>query len=357
MPKRTPPAPSPKARLGVYIAGGAFVVLLCAFVALSWWQRPLVDEALAEADDVPPEQVWIPGGSFVMGNDAPAHDAADERPAHEVIVNGFFLDKTEVTNGQYAAFVKATGYVTVAERTPRREQYPNADPDLLVPGSAVFVPVQASTDPREWGTPHPPWWQYVPGANWRHPDGPKSSITGRKNYPVVQIAWTDAVAYCEWAGKRLPTEAEWEFAARGGLKQQQYCWGGDVQGQGGVWRANTFQGEFPHGDTAADGYAGLAPVAQYPPNGYGLHDMSGNVWEWCADWYDSKYYTSAPKENPKGPAEGEQDGTQPQRVRRGGSFLCTDSYCRRYVPSARDKNPEDSGASHTGFRCVKDKSQ
>jgi formylglycine-generating enzyme required for sulfatase activity len=327
------------------------VGLLVTLVAISLPKSEF--DPLAEAETDSMRMVRIPGGTFLLGND---DGAEDERPAHEVFVKSFLMDETEVTNAQFAAFVKATGYVTIAEQQPDPSKYPMADPRLLKPGSATFVPVRCSTDPRTWETPHPPWWQYRIGANWRQPDGPGSSLRGKMNHPVVHIAWTDAAAYAAWAGKRLPTEAEWEFAARGGQVRQEYCWGTTPQGAEGRWFANTFQGDFPHGDTGADGFVGLAPVKQYPPNGYGLYDISGNAWEWCADWYDSTYYARSPRENPQGPETGEPEpgGTQPQRVRRGGSFLCADGYCRRYVPNARDKNPEDSGASHTGFRCVKD---
>jgi formylglycine-generating enzyme required for sulfatase activity len=296
--------------------------------------------------------VWIPGGKFVMGDPtSPDHDA----PPHEVGVGGFWMDETEVTNAQFAKFVEATGYVTVAERTPTREQYPNAAEDMLAPGSAVFIPVKASTDPRAWETPHPPWWQYTKAANWRHPEGRGSSIEGKENYPVVQIAWEDAQAYCDWAGKRLPTEAEWEFAARGGLDRKPFAWGDATQGAAGHWHANTFQGVFPERDSGADGFTSVSPVKSFPPNGYGLYDVSGNVWEWCADWYDPVYYKTSPRKNPKGPANPASFEGGPQRVRRGGSFLCADGYCRRYVPGTRDKNPPDSSANHTGFRCVKDR--
>ena len=303
-----------------------------------------------DADGSPAEMVWIPGGTFVMGSNTSAEP--DEKPAHEVTVNGFHMNKTEVTNGQFAAFVVATGYKTIAEQKPDPRKYPGADPKNLVPGSAMFVSVEASLMP-PWPNGHPPWWKYQAGASWRHPDGPKSPLY-KTNYPAVHIAWDDAVAYCKWAGARLPTEAEWEYAARGGLKQQSYTWGTSAQGTDGKWYANTFQGKFPHLDTGEDGFAGLAPVGQFPPNGYGLYDISGNVWEWCDDIYSSTYYASSPKENPRGPTTGDLDGGEMQRVRRGGSYLCADSYCKRYIPNARDKNPADSGASHTGFRCVKD---
>ncbi|QJW94091.1 formylglycine-generating enzyme family protein [Frigoriglobus tundricola] len=304
------------------------------------------DAALREADDNPPEMVSVPGGTFWMGrNDGPP----DERPAHEVTVSPFRMDATEVTVGQFAAFAKATGYVTVAERAFDAKRYPDAAPEFRKPGSAVFLPVDVDVDEQRGA-----WWRYVPGASWRHPEGPKCDVKGKKNTPVVQIAWEDADAYAKWAGKRLPTEAEWEWAARGGLDRKPFCWGDAQQGDGGRWYANTYQGRFPAEDTGADGFAGLAPVRTFPPNGYGLYDMSGNAWEWCSDWYDPEYYAVSPKDDPKGPATGPRIEGESQKVRRGGSFLCDDGYCRRYLPSARDKNPTDSGANHTGFRCVKD---
>lgn len=307
--------------------------------------------ALDLADPTPGEMVLIPGGAFVMGrNDGPE----DERPAHEVTLAPFYIDKTEVTNAQFAAFVKATGYVTVAERKPSLTKYPDADPAKLVPGSAVFHPSDVSLDPRTWGAPFPPWWRYVAGACWRRPEGTGTDLQSKANHPVVQIAWDDADAYAKWAGKRLPTEAEWEYAARGGLDRKEYCWGDARQGDSGKWYANVHQGQFPKADAGADGFAGLAPVGQFPPNGYGLYDMSGNVWEWCQDWYDPHYYARSPRANPPGP-EGSVPGLDgvAERVRRGGSFLCDETYCRRYVPSARDHNPTDSSANHTGFRCAK----
>ncbi|MBN9118183.1 MAG: formylglycine-generating enzyme family protein [Planctomycetes bacterium] len=295
--------------------------------------------------------VLVPGGTFWMGRE---NGPADESPVHEVTVGPFQMDATEVTVGQFAAFVKATGYVTVAERPFDERKYPNAPLEFRKPGSAVFVPMDVPVH-GPWDTPTPPWWRYVPGANWRRPEGPQSSVKGKKNYPAVQIAWEDAGAYAQWAGKRLPTEAEWEWAARGGLDRKPYCWGDAKPGEGGKWYANAYQGKFPAEDTGADGFIGLAPVKSFPPNGYGLYDMSGNAWEWCSDWYDPKYYAVSPKDNPKGPESGPpvEGEFQPQKVRRGGSFLCDDSYCHRYVPSARDKNPTDSSANHTGFRCVK----
>lgn len=333
---------------GVFAGAAALLIL-----SMSWERNPhnLDNSVLELADNTPPEMVFIPGGKFLRGRE---DGEPSERPVREIEISEFSIGKTEVTNAQYAAFVKATGYVTVAERVPTQEQYPNADPELLVPGSATFKPIKASFDQREWVTPHPPWWEYRKGASWRHPEGPGSSIRGKENFPVIHIAWEDAKAYCDWAGKRLPTEAEWEYAARGGLEQQPYCWGSANQGEDGKWWANTWQGPFPEKDTGEDGFVGLAPVAQYPPNGYGLYDMAGNVWEWCADPFDPNYYEKSPDRNPPGPKWGTFENGQQLKVRRGGSYLCADEYCKRYVPAARDSNPTDSGASHTGFRLAAD---
>jgi formylglycine-generating enzyme required for sulfatase activity len=359
-PRPAPPPSGPAApprRFPIWwFAGGFLVVGLAAGVLALGWPRE--DEALREADEARAEMVSVPGGTFWMGRD---DGPDDERPAHEVTVGPFEMDATEVTVGQFAAFVKATGYVTVAERPFDPAKYPDARLEFRKPGSAVFLPIDAPLH-GPWETPHPPWWRYVPGANWRHPEGPKSSVKGKKNYPAVQIAWEDAEAYARWVGKRLPTEAEWEWAARGGLERKEFCWGDTKQGEGGRWFANSYQGKFPAEDSGADGFAGLAPVKSFPPNGYGLYDISGNAWEWCADWYDPGYYKASPKDNPKGPADPplleDEAGVaraERQKVRRGGSFLCAENYCRRYVPSARDKNPIDSSANHTGFRCVRDK--
>jgi len=318
------------------------------------------EEKLIEPSDAPgaaPEgMVWIPGGPFWMGSeelpDGNAH-------VHRVAVSGFWMDKTEVTNAQFEAFVTATGYKTVAELPPTEEDLgrPIVAPERLVPFSVCFVATRLpeGADPNQYP---PTWWQMRNGADWRHPEGPGSHIKDRMNHPVVHIAWKDAVAYATSAGKRLPTEAEWEFAARGGLDRDEFCWGSEPQGADGVYRANTYQGEFPGLDIAADGFAGTAPVGSFPANGYGLHDMSGNVWEWCSDWYGAVYYWSSPKNNPPGPVEGDlarDSKTQRAKVRRGGSFLCADNYCRRYLPAARDHNPPNDAASHTGFRCVKDR--
>ena len=294
--------------------------------------------------------------AVLMGNDySPDQDA----PAHQVAVSGFWMDRTEVTNAQFEAFVKATAYKTTAERPPTDEELGGRDlpPEARVPFSVCFVFVPPDVPLHgPWATASPPWWQAVAGADSRHPKGRRSDIKDRMNHPAVHISWHDAVAYCQWAGKRLPTEAEWEFADSRRAQRQEFCWGSEPQGQNDKWRANTFQGRFPSSDSADDGFAGTAPVATYPPNGYGLYDTAGNVWEWCSDWYSAAYYRSSPRNNPQGPENGVagRDTNQPAKVRRGGSFLCADNYCRRYLPSARDNNPPNDAACHTGFRCVKD---
>jgi formylglycine-generating enzyme required for sulfatase activity len=297
---------------------------------------------------------WIPGGQFWMG--AAEDHMSDARPWHRVYVNGFWMDKTDVTNEQFEAFVKATGYVTIAERIPRAEDYPQALEALLIPGSVVFTPPDHPVQLDN----HFRWWNYVQGANWRHPEGPNSDLTGRMKHPVVHIAYDDAIAYCNWAGARLPTEAEFEFASRGGLDRKRYAWGDQFM-PGGKHMANTFQGRFPDANSAEDGYAATSPVASFPANGYGLFDMAGNVWQWTLDWYRADYYDALAASgeialNPKGPADS-FDPSEPgvkKRVLRGGSFLCTDQYCARYVAGGRGKGEPDTGTNHTGFRCVRD---
>jgi sulfatase modifying factor 1 len=309
----------------------------------------------------PTAMVWIPGGEFSMGvfdpdrRGAPGcgDPAADAQPVHRVYVDGFWMDATEVTNRAFEAFVRATGYVTVAERTPTAEEFPDAPRQNLIAGSVVFAPpsrpVSLDSQYR--------WWTYSKGASWRHPTGAGSNLSGRARYPVVQVAYEDARAHCAWANERLPTEAEFEFAARGGLSGRRYAWGDELR-PGGRWMANTFQGHFPDKDTGADGWAGIAPVASFPPNGYGLYDIAGNVWEWVSDWFRSDYYaTLAPQglaRNPVGP-EDSHDPSEPgvaKRAQRGGSFLCSSEYCTRYLVGSRGKGEPSSGANHLGFRCA-----
>jgi formylglycine-generating enzyme required for sulfatase activity len=275
----------------------------------------------------------------------------DAQPVHEVELDGFWMDRTPVTNAQFGEFVRATGYITVAERKPNAADFPGVPEQDLVPGSVVFSPPTDAVpldDARQ-------WWRYVPGADWRHPEGPGSSTAGRENHPVVHVAFEDAEAYARWAGKRLPTEAEWEYAARGGFDQLPYIWGRELTPKG-RWMANTFQGHFPDKNTKKDGYEGTSPVGSFPPNAFGLHDMAGNVWQWCSDWYRPDYYAHSPKKNPKGPKDSfdPQEPNQKKRVQRGGSFLCSDQYCSRYMPGGRGKGAIDTGSSHVGFRCVMD---
>ena len=325
---------------------------------------PTVTNTCAQTGHAPDGMVWIPGGEFSMGV-APSAEAsdrgstcanplADAQPIHRVRVDGFWMDRTEVTNEQFARFVRATGYVTVAERTPTAHEFPAAPLENLVAGSVIF-------DPPRHPVPldnHFQWWSYRKRASWRHPLGDGSDLRGRERDPVVHVAFEDAEAYAKWAGKRLPTEAEFEFAARGGLSGKLYAWGDELQ-PAGRWMANTFQGHFPDLDTGDDGFEGIAPVASFPPNGYGLYDITGNVWEWVADWYRSDYYTMLASlgvaRNPLGPDTSldPEDPETPKRVQRGGSFLCSNQYCARYLVGSRGKGEPSSGANHLGFRCVR----
>ena len=303
------------------------------------------------------EMVWIPGGQFTMG----ALDTVpDEFPPHVVKLDGFWIDATEVTNRQYSEFVSATSYVTTAERPPelrsvqRGSGFENATilPEFNKPGSicSMLLSSRDDIDPNKGAYS---WWQYVPGADWRHPEGPESRIDDRMDHPVVHVSWLDATAYCQWAGTQLPTEAQWEYAARGRRANATYPWGDD-RNPDGKWLNNIWQGEFPVTDLGEDGFTRTAPVRSFPANDFGLFDMSGNVWEWCSDYYQPEYYAVSPMLNHAGP-EFSHDPQEPgiiKRVQRGGSFMCSDQYCVGYRNSARMKGEEDSGAFHTGFRCV-----
>ena len=377
------------------LAGMALLSLAAVGFALSVVQRRAfphywTDDELVSIqinDRAPPGRapegmVWIPGGTFLMGSD----DFPDSKPIHKAYVDGFWMDKTEVTNEQFAIFVQATGYVTVVERWPEPAKFegflaemygfqpeflaglaavpglgfPGALPwvgvagsqPLLKPFSLVFVAPQRPLDPNKSGPQD--WWRAVAWASWKQPEGPGSTWIGRERHPVVHICFDDAVAYAKWAGKRLPTEAEWEFAARGGLEGKKYTWGDEFM-PAGKPMANTWQGKFPHLNTKQDGFLGTAPVGSFPPNGYGLFDMAGNAWEWCSDWYQPKHIRGASDRNPQGPSSS-HDPTEPgvpKRVQRGGSFLCCDNYCVRYMVSGRGKGELESSASHIGFRCAK----
>ena len=288
----------------------------------------------------------IHGGSYAMGSE----DFEDSKPVHRVQVNDFWMDEHEVTNAQFEMFVKATGYTTVAERPLDPADYPGVPLENLVPGSAVFTPPSKKVsldDPMQ-------WWSYVPGANWRHPLGPSSTITGKENEPVVQVCYTDAEAYAKWAGKRLPTEAEWEYAARAGKKNATYYWGNELK-PGGKWMANIFQGSFPDHNIIEDRFQTTAPAESFPANAFGLYDMEGNVWEWCSDLYRPDYYQRSKTDNPRGPADSydpDEPGTI-KHVQRGGSFLCSDDYCIRYKAGSRGKGETGSASNNLGFRCVK----
>jgi len=306
--------------------------------------------------------VWIPKGEFMMGGDND-QSSADEYPKHRVAVDGFWMDQSELTNAQFAQFVKATNYITTAERKPNWEELKKElppgttkpDDSLLVPASLVFF------SPRDRITSNDAsqWWEWRRGADWKHPRGPGSNIKGKENYPVVQVSWYDAQAYCKWSGKRLPTEAEWEYAARGGLGNNIYPWGNEPIDQGKA-KCNSWQGTFPYKNNLKDKYFYTAPVKSYMPNGFELYDMAGNVWEWCSDYYNNSYYSAVSKpegiKNPKGPIVS-YDPDEPfarKRVIRGGSFLCNDGYCSGYRVARRMKSTEDSGLENVGFRCVKD---
>jgi formylglycine-generating enzyme required for sulfatase activity len=353
---------------------------IAVFAFKSTWSKPPADvnvpgaasfaatiENKTPAPGVAPERMaWIPGGEFSMGSERSSESLCglpgvtrDALPVHRVYVDGFWMDKTDVTNEQFEKFVNATGYITVAERVPTKEEFPTAPPENLVAGSVVFTPPDHPVPLQN----HYQWWSYVPGANWRHPLGPNSDLKGKEKYPVVQVAYEDALAYAKWAGKRLPTEAEWEFAARGGLAGKLYAWGDELRPKG-KWMANIYEGQFPVKDTGEDGFAGIAPVAQFPANAYGLYDMAGNVWQWCSDWYRPDYYAdlaaaSGVVRNPTGPDTSfdPAEPTEKKHVHRGGSFLCTDQYCTRYMVGTRGKGESSTGSNHLGLRCVQSAAQ
>jgi formylglycine-generating enzyme len=300
--------------------------------------------------------VSIPGGIFRMGSDK---HYADEAPVHRVTVDPFWIDCTPVTNRQFREFVKANGHVTFAEIAPDAKDYPGALPHMLKAGSLVFSPPKHPVDDmRDWSQ----WWTFKFGANWRRPYGPRSSLTGLNDHPVVHVAYSDALAYAKWVGKELPTEAEWEFAARGGLDGAEFAWGDEFT-PGGKQMANTWQGAFPRENLQLDGYERTSPVTAFPANGYGVYDMIGNVWEWTTDWYSAGHEADADKAcciptNPRGGREeASYDPCQPEiriprKVLKGGSHLCAPNYCRRYRPAARHAEPVDTSTSHVGFRCV-----
>jgi len=319
-------------------------------------KAPMAERSIA----APPGMVWIPSGEFTMGSNA--EDASPhERPAHRVAVRGFWMDQTDVTNAQFRVFVEATGYVTTAEKVPTEEEImryagPGARPpkkEELVAGAVVFTPPDHPVDLSDPSQ----WWKWTPRANWRHPLGPASSIDGLDDHPVVHVSWFDAEAYAKWAGKRLATEAEWEFAARGGLEGKKYVWGNEPFDESHP-QCNNFQGHFPDNNSTKDGFARTSPVKAFPPNGYGLYDMAGNVWQWTADWYLPEAYAQRAGGgvvvNPTGPPHSfDPRERPPERVHRGGSFLCCVGYCFNYRPSARMGCTPDTGMSHLGFRCVR----
>jgi formylglycine-generating enzyme required for sulfatase activity len=299
------------------------------------------------------DMVWIPGGSFMMGSN---EHYPEEAPAHPVTVDGFWMDQYTVTNAQFSRFVEETNYVTSAERAPKAEDYPGAKPELLVPASVVFRKPGYAVDLNN----HFNWWTYIPNASWRKPQGPESSLKGLAKHPVVHVAYEDAEAYAKWAGKELPSEAEWEFAARGGLEGEEFVWGKEFTPDG-QQMANTWQGDFPNENTLDDGFEWTAPVGSFPPNGYGLYEMAGNVWEWTTDWYleHNKLPNSCCGSiNPRGGSLAESyDSCSnqvriPRKVMKGGSYLCAPNYCRRYRPAARMAQPVDTSTCHLGFRCL-----
>jgi formylglycine-generating enzyme len=312
-----------------------------------------------ESDQKPPgsapdlDMVWIPGGAFMMGSN---DHYPEEAPVHPVTVDGFWIDKFQVTNAKFRKFVKETGYVTVAERVPDPALYPGAKPEMLVPGSVVFRQPRNRVDLRN----HYNWWDWMAGANWRHPEGPESSLQARDRHPVLHVAWEDIEAYAAWAGKAIPTEAEWEYAARGGVEGTPFAWGDELAPQGRML-ANYWQGEFPWQNLALDGFERTAPAGSFPPNGYGLFDMIGNAWDWTADWYLDHHVVQSSccgATRPAGASRAESidpnaaGAAIPRKVLKGGSFACAENYCQRYRPAARMHHPIDTGTNHVSFRCI-----
>ena len=348
---------------GAYLIWSAF---------LSKPQQAIPEIRLGNGIDGPKGMAWIPGGEFLMGSDH-QKSQANEKPTHQVKITGFWMDSTHVTNDQFAQFIKETHYKTTAEQVPDwesiRVQLPPGTPkppaSVFVPGAMVFMGTKAKVNLNDYSQ----WWAYVPGANWQHPSGPQSNIDGKGNHPVVQVSYEDALAYAKWAGKRLPTEAEWEFAARGGLNQATYVWGDQLEQEGklpaNIWDVK--KQAFPVVSPKAGGAMGTSGVGTFPQNGYGLFDMTGNAWQWVADWYRSDYFAMQVKEygkslivNPQGPTSSYDPddygvpSNAPKKVIRGGSFLCNEDYCQSYRPSARRGADPFSPMSHLGFRLVKD---
>jgi sulfatase modifying factor 1 len=312
-------------------------------------------EQIDRPEEGPAGMVFVPRGTFRMGSD---HHYPEEAPAHLVTVNDFWIDRAPITNREFRKFINATGYVTFAESAPDPRNYPGALPHMIKAGSLVFAPPKHSVDLQDWSQ----WWIFKFGANWRRPYGPRSSISGMDDHPVVHVANRDAEAYAQWAGKELPSEAEWEFAARGGLDGAEFAWGHEFTPDG-KQMANTWQGAFPHQNLRSDGFERTSPVTAFSPNGYGLYDMIGNVWEWTADWYSPQHRADAVKtccipQNPRGGVENESydrgvpESKIPRKVLKGGSHLCAPNYCRRYRPAARHAQPIDTSACHVGFRCI-----
>lgn len=347
----------PNARSASFVAQGLVFASLVASGACkdsplnATEAQPSPSAQVKAPGPAPAGMAWIPAGTFFMGSDDPMYP--DAQPVHAVKLSGFWMDTTEVTNEAFQRFVAATGHQTIAEQAPRPEDFPGAPPSALVPGSVTFQPPDHDVSLHDPGQ----WWAYRAGVNWRHPEGPESAIAERMNHPVVHVAWTDAAAYCAWMQKRLPTEAEWEHAARGGLDRKRFAWGDELK-PGNLWAANVWQGRFPAENKAEDGFVATAPVAHYKANAFGLFDVAGNVWEWTADLYHAGYYAESPTENPRGPStslDPREPGVE-KRAMRGGSFLCSDLYCVRYAVGARGKGAPDTGSSHLGFRCAKSES-